>query len=113
MWTTFFPMSMRGQDSSLSIAPQTPREASSDGANSTHSSPISRLIHRFVCNITGTGMSSNQIQDRLLSEADIAVVAGSSFGALGDGYIRISYAAGMDELAEAIERIRKLFGSRG
>lgn len=64
-------------------------------------------------NITGTGLSSSQIQDRLLSEADIAVVAGSSFGIFGDGYIRLSYAASMDELAEAMERIRKLFGGRG
>jgi aspartate/methionine/tyrosine aminotransferase len=58
-------------------------------------------------------MSSDQVQDWLLSEADIAVVSGSSFGIFGEGYIRISYAASMDELAEAMERIRKLFGGQG
>lgn len=64
-------------------------------------------------NVTGTGMSSDQVQDWLLSEADIALVSGSSFGIFGEGYIRISYAASMDELAEAMERIRKLFGGQG
>ena len=63
-------------------------------------------------NITGTGMTSGQVQDRLLSEVDIAVVSGSSFGIFGEGYIRISYAASMAELSEAMERIQKLFGGQ-
>ncbi|MEQ9349747.1 MAG: pyridoxal phosphate-dependent aminotransferase, partial [Alphaproteobacteria bacterium] len=42
----------------------------------------------FYCfpNITGTGMTSNQLQTRLLEEAGIATIAGTSFGADGEGY---------------------------
>jgi aspartate aminotransferase len=41
----------------------------------------------------------------LLSEADVAVVPGSAFGA--SGYVRVSFACSLDELKEAVERIRK------
>ncbi|MGD2102901.1 MAG: pyridoxal phosphate-dependent aminotransferase [Acidimicrobiia bacterium] len=63
-------------------------------------------------NITGTGLTSQQVETRLLEEASVAVVSGTSFGRLGEGYIRLSYAASMDELREAIERIGALFGTR-
>jgi aspartate aminotransferase len=43
---------------------------------------------------------------RLLSEADVAMVPGSAFGA--PGYVRISFACSLDELKEAVERIRKV-----
>jgi aspartate aminotransferase len=41
----------------------------------------------------------------LLGGADVAVVPGSAFGA--PGYVRISFACSLDELKEAVERIRK------
>jgi aspartate aminotransferase len=41
----------------------------------------------------------------LLSEADVAVVPGSAFGA--PGHVRISFACSLDELKEAVARIRK------
>ena len=39
-------------------------------------------------------------------EAGVAVVAGTSFGALGEGYIRFSYASSTDSIREAMRRIR-------
>ena len=62
-------------------------------------------------NVSGTGRTSAEVQDLLLNEADVAVVAGTSFGILGEGYVRFSYAAAMDELIEAMSRIRTLFGA--
>ena len=62
-------------------------------------------------NITGTGLSSQEVERRLLEDAAVAVVSGTSFGALGEGFIRISYAASMDELVEAVSRMRDVFGS--
>ncbi|MFH1191844.1 MAG: pyridoxal phosphate-dependent aminotransferase, partial [Candidatus Omnitrophota bacterium] len=38
----------------------------------------------------------------------VAVVPGTAFGACAEGYIRISYASSMDNLKEALHRI-KLF----
>ncbi|WP_424321544.1 aminotransferase class I/II-fold pyridoxal phosphate-dependent enzyme [Lacticaseibacillus chiayiensis] len=43
----------------------------------------------------------------LAREAKVAVVPGASFGPGGEGYIRISYAASMDDLKLAAERIKK------
>ena len=55
--------------------------------------------------IEGTGLTSEQMEDRLLEEVDVAVVAGTSFGERGRGHIRISCAASSDDLAEAVARI--------
>ena len=43
-------------------------------------------------NIKGTGLTAREAQDRILDEAGVATVAGTSFGAYGEGYLRLSYA---------------------
>lgn len=58
-------------------------------------------------NIEGTGMDSRTFQRRLLDEMGVAVVSGTSFGALGEGYVRFSYAASTEAITEAMARIRK------
>jgi aspartate/methionine/tyrosine aminotransferase len=57
-------------------------------------------------NITGTGLDSRSLETRLLAEAGVATISGTSFGAMGDGYLRFSYAASLPALREAVERIR-------
>ncbi|HUN49693.1 MAG TPA: aminotransferase class I/II-fold pyridoxal phosphate-dependent enzyme, partial [Candidatus Sulfotelmatobacter sp.] len=56
-------------------------------------------------NIAGTGFDSRTLQSRLLDEAGVATVSGTSFGAFGDGHLRFSYAASLDALKEAVGRI--------
>jgi aspartate/methionine/tyrosine aminotransferase len=56
-------------------------------------------------NIAGTGFDSRTLQTRLLEEAGVATIAGTSFGAHGDGYLRFSYAASLAALEEAVARI--------
>ena len=46
--------------------------------------------------------------ERLLREAEVAVVPGSAFGA--PGHIRLSYACGIETLREAVARIRRITG---
>jgi aspartate/methionine/tyrosine aminotransferase len=41
----------------------------------------------------------------LLDEAGVASIAGTSFGAYGEGYLRISYANSKENIAEAIRRM--------
>ena len=53
-------------------------------------------------NITGTGMGAKELADRLLSKAGVAVLAGTAFGAYGDGYLRFSYANSLDNIHEAL-----------
>ena len=56
-------------------------------------------------NITGTGMDAKTLQTRLLEEAGVAVIAGTSFGADGEGYLRFSYANSTENIVAAIDRI--------
>jgi len=51
------------------------------------------------------GMTSEAFCEGLLQEAQVAMVPGSSFGTGGEGYIRLSYAYGMDQLAEGLNRL--------
>ncbi|QDU85146.1 Putative N-acetyl-LL-diaminopimelate aminotransferase [Planctomycetes bacterium Pla163] len=61
-------------------------------------------------NITGTGRTSNELQNLLLDEAGVATVSGTAFGALGEGYLRFSYASSKEEIERAIERVRGVLG---
>jgi aspartate aminotransferase len=58
-------------------------------------------------NITGTGIGSLELQDKLLGEAGVSAISGTSFGALGEGYIRFSYANSRENIILAMERIRE------
>jgi len=53
---------------------------------------------------------SAALAERILEEADVAVVAGEAFGE--DRAIRLSYATSDDQLARALERLRKFFLER-
>ena len=59
-------------------------------------------------NIEGTGMTSRQFQNRLLEEMGVATVAGTSFGAWGEGFVRFSYANSADNIEKALQRISSL-----
>jgi aspartate/methionine/tyrosine aminotransferase len=59
-------------------------------------------------NIRGTGMSSRELADILLNDAGVACLSGTAFGAYGDGYLRFSYAASLENIQDALHRIRKV-----
>ena len=63
-------------------------------------------------NIEDTGMSARELQDNLLQETGVAIIAGTSFGAQGEGYVRFSYANSTENIREAIRRIREYLGNR-
>ncbi len=62
-------------------------------------------------NISGTGFDCRTLQDRLLEEAGVAAIAGTSFGGFGEGYIRLSYANSVENIRLAIARIADWLGS--
>jgi aspartate aminotransferase len=62
-------------------------------------------------NVSGTGYDAKGLQTRLLDEAGVATIAGTSFGAHGEGYLRFSYASSLPQLREAVERIRQFLGN--
>ncbi len=57
-------------------------------------------------NIKRFGMTSEEFATRLLEEEKLAVVPGTAFGDCGEGFLRISYAYSLENLKEAIGRIK-------
>ena len=58
-------------------------------------------------NITGTGITSRELADRLLNEAGVACLSGTAFGRYGEGYLRFSYANSIPNIEKALERIER------
>jgi aspartate/methionine/tyrosine aminotransferase len=80
-----------------------------------------RAIPGFTCarpkgafyvfpNIARTGYSSKALADRLLEEAGVACLSGTAFGEFGEGHLRFSYANSMENIQEALRRIRQTLG---
>ena len=59
-------------------------------------------------NISGTGLSSRELQNAMLEKAGVATVSGTSFGIHGEGYVRFSYANSVENIRRAMERIGTL-----
>ena len=59
----------------------------------------------FPC-IKKYGMKSEEFAEKLLYQEKVAVVPGTAFGDCGEGYLRISYAYSIEELKEALGRIK-------
>jgi aspartate/methionine/tyrosine aminotransferase len=59
-------------------------------------------------NVEGTGISSKELADYLLYEAGVACLDGQCFGDEGRGYLRFSYANSLENILDAVERIRKV-----
>jgi len=59
-------------------------------------------------NVKRTGLPSKDLADMLLYEAGVACLDGNCFGSHGDGYLRFSYANSLENIHEALNRIRKI-----
>lgn len=58
-------------------------------------------------NIKKTGMTSETFCEYMLEDSGVAMLPGTSFGQFGEGFIRICYAVGQNEIKDALERIKK------
>ena len=56
-------------------------------------------------NISGLGLSAQQVQDQWLEDLNVAAIAGTSFGAAGEGYVRLSFANSTENIEAALDRI--------
>lgn len=63
-------------------------------------------FYAFPC-IKEFGMTSDEFANQLLKSKKVAVVPGTSFGASGEGFVRISYAYSIDNLRIALDRIEQ------
>lgn len=85
------------------------RDAFIDGLNTLPGFRCAKPAGAFYAfpNIEGTGRTSKQLADELLYEAGVASLNGGSFGSFGNGYLRFSYANSLENLMEAVERMRR------
>ena len=63
-------------------------------------------FYAFPC-IKEFGMTSDDFAMKFLEEEKVAVVPGTAFGACGEGFLRISYAYSIEELKEALGRMKR------
>ena len=61
--------------------------------------------------IESTGLSSQEFAEQLLKQEGVAVVPGDVFGESGEGHIRCSYASSIEQLQEAIKRMKRFMDS--
>ena len=66
----------------------------------------------FYCfpNVTSTGLTDNEFCERLLKEEQVVVVPGNAFGEQGIGHVRACYAASMEKIDQACDRIERFVG---
>ena len=55
---------------------------------------------------TGVGLGVSAGRDRMLNEGGVALLAGSTFGEEGKGYLRLSYANSIDQIEEGVKRMK-------
>ena len=60
----------------------------------------------FPC-IKKTSLSSEDFCEKLLIEQKVLVVPGTAFGECGEGYVRACYASSMENIIEAMKRIKE------
>ena len=51
-------------------------------------------------------MTSEEFCDYLLEDSGVAMLPGTSFGQFGEGFVRICYAVGQNDINDAIQRIK-------
>ena len=59
-------------------------------------------------NISATGLKARDLQNQLLEEDGVAMLAGTAFGEYGEGYMRVSYANSPENITTALSKMRKL-----
>ena len=60
-------------------------------------------------NITETKMTSQECADHLLYKAGVAVLPGTAFGPYGERYLRFSYATTLENIDDAVKKIKESF----
>ena len=63
-------------------------------------------------NIKDFGVSSWELSKELLVNAGVMTIAGSAFGKMGEGYLRICFANSDENILEGVRRIREYLANR-
>ena len=63
-------------------------------------------------NIKGTGWKAKELATTLLNDTGVVTIGGPDFGALGEGYMRLSYANSTENILKALDRMGDFLASR-
>ncbi|WP_432876000.1 pyridoxal phosphate-dependent aminotransferase [Kribbella sp. CA-245084] len=63
-------------------------------------------------NISELGLSASDLADRLLDEAGVACLPGTSFGVYGENHLRFSYANSVENIRRALDAFTELVTAR-
>jgi len=60
--------------------------------------------------VIGTGLNGSEFSKKCMYEAGVAIVPGTAFGKTSIDYVRFSFAASMENIEKALEKIKKMLG---
>jgi aspartate aminotransferase len=60
--------------------------------------------------VIGTGMNGSEFSKKSMHEAGVAIVPGTAFGQTSVDYVRFSFAASIENIEKALEKIKKMLG---
>ncbi len=63
-------------------------------------------------NVERTGWKSKELANALLNDTGVVTIGGPDFGALGEGYMRLSYANSTENILKALDRMGDFLSSR-
>lgn len=58
-------------------------------------------------NIKKLGMTSSEVAKTIIREVQVVTTPGSAFGSAGEGYLRLSFASSMEDIVEALNRLKR------
>ncbi len=84
------------------------RDAIVDGLNAIDGITCIKPLGSFYVfpNVTQLPLSCEALADYLMDEVGVALLPGTAFGKYGDGYLRLSYANSLDNIKDALSRIK-------
>jgi len=77
------------------------------------SCPMPRGAFYAFPNVASFGRPVDELADTILAEAGVAVLPGTSFGARGEGHLRLSYANSRENISRALERMAEALAGLG
>ena len=88
------------------------RDAIVEGLNAIYGVSCIKPLGSFYVfpNVTQLPLSCEALADYLMDEAGVALLPGTAFGKYGDGYLRLSYANSLENIEEALHRIKTGIG---
>ncbi|HIE26649.1 TPA: pyridoxal phosphate-dependent aminotransferase [Candidatus Poribacteria bacterium] len=85
------------------------RDTIVDGLNAIEGISCKKPLGSFYVfpNVQKINMHCDELSDYIMEEAGVAVLPGTAFGRYGEGYLRLSYANSLENIKEALARIKK------